>query len=69
MAFSKIIAESMDLTDTYAFTGTVTGAGESNKPYFESLSVMHIIAKNILVHNTKVKLTEVLDSASIMTNT
>ena len=30
MAFSKIIAESMDLTDTYAFTGTVTGAGEPN---------------------------------------
>ena len=28
MAFSKIIADSMDLTDTYAFTGTVTGAGE-----------------------------------------
>jgi hypothetical protein len=27
MAFSKIIAESMDLADTYAFTGTVTGAG------------------------------------------
>ena len=27
MAFSKIIAESMDLTDTFAFTGTVTGAG------------------------------------------
>ena len=27
MAFSKIIAESMDLTDTYAFTGVVTGAG------------------------------------------
>ena len=36
MAFSKIIAESMDLTDTYAFTGTVTGAGESNKPYFHA---------------------------------
>ena len=34
MAFSKIIAESMDLTDTYAFTGTVTGAGESNTPSF-----------------------------------
>ena len=34
MAFSKIIAESMDLTDTYAFSGTVTGAGESNLPYF-----------------------------------
>jgi|TARA_R100000479_G_scaffold173344_1_gene119268 hypothetical protein len=27
MAFSKIIAESMDLTDTYNFSGTVTGAG------------------------------------------
>tara|TARA_B100000900_G_scaffold413500_1_gene437655 strand:+ start:912 stop:1475 length:564 start_codon:yes stop_codon:yes gene_type:complete len=25
MAFSKIIAESMDLSDNYAFTGTVTG--------------------------------------------
>ena len=34
MAFSKIIAESMDLTDTYAFTGTVTGAGETNEPSF-----------------------------------
>jgi hypothetical protein len=34
MAFSKIIAESMDLTDTYAFTGTVTGAGENNSPSF-----------------------------------
>ena len=29
MAFSKIIAESMDLSDNYAFTGTVTGAGGS----------------------------------------
>jgi hypothetical protein len=34
MAFSKIIAESMDLTDTYAFTGTVTGAGGQNTPAF-----------------------------------
>jgi hypothetical protein len=29
MPFNKIIAESMDLTDTYAFTGTVTGAGSN----------------------------------------
>ena len=28
MALSKIIAEGVDLTDDYAFTGTVTGAGE-----------------------------------------
>ena len=27
MALSKIIAEGIDLTDDYAFTGTVTGAG------------------------------------------
>ena len=33
MAFSKIIAESMDLTDTFAFTGTVTGAGGTTAPY------------------------------------
>ena len=34
MPFNKIIAESMDLTDTYAFTGTVTGAGVTNTPQF-----------------------------------
>ena len=34
MAISKIISESLDLTDNYAFTGTVTGAGESNSPIF-----------------------------------
>jgi hypothetical protein len=38
MAFSKIIAESMDLTDTYAFSGTVTGAGGDNKPSFHAYS-------------------------------
>ena len=38
MAFSKIIAESMDLTDSYNFTGTLqqngAGIGGDNKPYF-----------------------------------
>ena len=29
MALSKIIAEGVDLTDTFAFTGTVTGAGSN----------------------------------------
>jgi hypothetical protein len=40
MALSKIQAESMNLADTYAFTGTVSGAGKilqlvstSNKCY------------------------------------
>ena len=35
MAITKIQSESMNLADTYAFTGTVTGAGESNTPAFE----------------------------------
>ena len=34
MAITKIQSESMNLADTYAFTGTVTGAGESNVPAF-----------------------------------
>jgi len=40
MAFSKIIAESMDLTDAYNFTGTLQQNGASiggaNTPYFEA---------------------------------
>jgi len=34
MAITKIQSESMNLADTYAFTGTVTGAGGNNKPAF-----------------------------------
>jgi hypothetical protein len=34
MAITKIQSESLNLADTYDFTGTVTGAGESNVPYF-----------------------------------
>ena len=36
MAITKIQSESLNLADTYAFTGTVTGAGEKNLPYFEA---------------------------------
>jgi len=32
MAISKIQSESLNLADTFAFTGTVTGAGEANTP-------------------------------------
>ena len=38
MAFSKIIAESMDLTDTYAFTGTVSGAGGQGTNFFQAVN-------------------------------
>jgi hypothetical protein len=34
MAITKIQSESMNLADTYAFTGTVTGAGGVMKPAF-----------------------------------
>jgi len=34
MAITKIQSESLNLADTYAFTGTVTGAGEKNSPCF-----------------------------------
>ena len=34
MAITKIQSESLNLADTYDFTGTVTGAGEANKPIF-----------------------------------
>ena len=36
MAITKIQSESMNLADTYAFTGTVTGAGGNNTPAFEA---------------------------------
>ena len=36
MAITKIQSESLNLADDYAFTGTITGAGESNKPAFHA---------------------------------
>lgn len=42
MAISKIQSESLNLADTFAFTGTVTGAGESNAPYFQAVSSVDI---------------------------
>jgi hypothetical protein len=36
MAITKIQSESLNLSDTYDFTGTVTGAGGDNKPAFQA---------------------------------
>ena len=36
MAITKIQSESLNLADTYAFTGTVTGAGGVNTPAFRA---------------------------------
>ena len=42
MAITKLQAEALNLADTYAFTGTVTGAGESNIPaFYGELSSSH----------------------------
>jgi len=35
MPLTKLQAEGLNLADTFAFSGTVSGAGESNTPYFE----------------------------------
>jgi len=34
MAITKIQSESLNLADDFAFTGTITGAGGNNKPFF-----------------------------------
>jgi len=36
MAIDKIQSESINLADTFAFTGTVTGAGGVNTPFFHA---------------------------------
>ena len=52
MAITKIQSESLNLADNFAFTGTVTGAGEDNKPIFK------VTGGNLtLSHNTDTKLT------------
>ena len=53
MAITKIQSESLNLADTYAFTGTVTGAGGVNTPAFEAfLSTTQTIS-----HDTETKIT------------
>ena len=67
MPFSKIIAESMDLTDTYNFSGTVTGAGETNAPSFK----VYRNATQSISSNTWTKMqfnTESFDTASAFDN-
>ena len=53
MAITKIQSESMNLADTYAFTGTVTGAGGVNTPAF----LVRANASQTISNNTHTKLT------------
>jgi len=49
MAITKIQSESLNLSDTYAFTGTVTGAGGTNTPnFFASVTSDFSISDNTL---------------------
>ena len=58
MAITKIQSESLNLADTYAFTGTVTGAGVTNKPAFKayyngSQTINNNTATKITVYGTE----------------
>jgi len=54
---SKIQAESMNLADTYAFTGTVTGAGGVNTPAFRATQG----SQQSIANNTATKLTSLTE--------
>ena len=51
MAIDKIQSESINLADNFAFTGTVTGAGETNSPYMRA----YITSASDLSNNTTTK--------------
>jgi len=63
MAIDKIQAESINLADTFAFTGTVTGAGGVNTPAF----MASVTSDQTINHNTATKIAfanEVFDTGS-----
>ena len=64
MAITKIQSESLNLADTYDFTGTVTGAGGINTPAFSA----YLSANQSLSNDTFTKLdfdSEEYDSGSV----
>ena len=67
MAITKIQSESLNLADTYAFTGTVTGAGGVNTPAFEA----YLSSQQDINQTTETKIqfnTEVFDTANAYDN-
>ena len=50
MALSKIQAESMNLADTFAFTGTVSGTGDLTKVFHSAWTsdVAQVLANNVV---------------------
>ena len=67
MAITKLQAEALNLADTYAFTGTVTGAGVTNTPSFMAANsggqTLTNNATNVLAGNS-----EIYDSDSAYDN-
>jgi hypothetical protein len=66
MAITKIQSESLNLSDNYDFTGTVTGAGGANTPFFQAK-----VSSQTVSANTETLLqfdTEVIDSDSCYDN-
>ena len=67
MAITKIQSESLNLADTYDFTGTVTGAGGVNTPAFEA----YLSSSQVINDNTYTKIqfnTEVYDTDNCYDN-
>ena len=67
MAIDKIQSESINLADTFAFTGTVTGAGGVNTPAFRA----YISTNPVMSNNTLLKIafdTEDFDTANAYDN-
>ena len=63
MAITKIQSESLNLADDFAFTGTITGAGESNVPYWRAYNSASFVLSSSTT--TKVRMDTVAwDSAS-----
>ena len=59
MAIDKIQSESINLADNFTFTGTVTGAGETNSPYFNATAS----SSQSVANDTTVKI--IYDTANI----
>ena len=69
MAITKIQSESMNLADTYAFTGTVTGAGGVNTPAFEARLASNMTGLSAATNTLVTLNTEKFDIGSCFNNT
>jgi|TARA_E500000305_G_scaffold106954_1_gene106270 hypothetical protein len=62
MAIDKIQSESINLADTFAFTGTVTGAGGANTPAFLASSTGEVAVANTTTTKIDNYSVEILDT-------